>query len=463
MKQKNFLIKNGKVVLPGGVRELSILVENGRIGALLEKDGEVPADCEVIDAQGKIVMPGMIDTHNHMGDPGPFNFREDWYHGTCSAASGGITTICDMPLPSEPATIDQAGFELKKGIAEKNAVVDFALWGGLIPNSIKDLKMMSDLGCIGFKGFMCFATEAYPRITDGYLVEGMKEVSSFGGLIALHAENAEVAGMGCDRYSAMHCTDEAKFDDARPWWTEYDAIQRSVLFAKMTGARVEICHLSTMQGAEFLQKAKAEGTKVYVETCPHYLIFDHDILRTKKSFAKCTPPFRSRENVEKMWEYVKNGTIDVLGSDHGPFTDEEKVEKNDFWHEYCGFGCNDVMLAAMVSEGVNKRGLSWERLAELTSGNAAKMLGLYPQKGCLLPGSDADFIFIDPDEKWVYDGAKSFSKTKSVKGAYQGMELTGRITDTFVRGTRVYGDGRILTESGYGKFVAPAGKKGDKC
>ena len=457
MKQGKKLIVNGKVVLPHGVSEVSLLVEGGKIKALLDGGMKQPEDCEVIDAAGKIVMPGMIDTHNHMADPGPFNFREDWYCGSCSAASGGITTICDMPLPSEPATTTRQGFEMKKDIAGERSVVDFALWGGLIPSSIKDMKEMYGYGCVGFKGFMCFATEAYPRITDGYLVEGMRMAASFDGLIALHAENAEVADFGCRHYSQMQCEDEACFDDARPWWTEYDAIQRAVLFAKMTGARVEICHTTISQGAELLRNAKKEGVSVYVETCPHYLIFDRDVLRDRKSFAKCTPPFRTRENVEKLWEFVMDGTIDVIGSDHGPFTDEEKTKEHDFWKEFCGFGCNDVMLSAMVSEGINRRGMSWEKLAALTSGNAARMLGLYPRKGNLLPGADGDFIFIDPDETWVYDGSKSFSKTKSVKGPYQGMELKGRVTDTYVRGEQVYGNGRILCQAGYGRFVKKEG------
>lgn len=453
MEEKKKLIINGKIVLPDRVSENSLLIEDGKISAILDRAVKPEEDWDIIDAAGKIVMAGMIDTHNHMADPGPFNFREDWYCGSCSAASGGITTICDMPLPSEPATVDRAGFELKKGIAESRSVVDFALWGGLIPQSIPDMKEMQRLGCVGFKGFMCFSTKAYPRITDGYLVEGMREAASFGGLIALHAENAEVADFGCRRYSELGCEDEARFDDARPWWTELDAIQRAVLFAKMTGARVEICHTTIEQGAEFLKKAKMDGAPVYVETCPHYLIFDHDVLREKKSFAKCTPPFRSRENIDRLWEYVKDGTIDVLGTDHGPFTDEEKVQQHDFWKEFCGFGCNDVALAAMITEGIHRRGLSWPRLSALISGNAARMLGLSHQKGSLLPGGDADIIFIDPEERWVYDGSKSYSRTKSMKGVYQGMELKGRVTDTFVRGERVYGDGKILCDPGYGTLV----------
>lgn len=457
MEKQKKVIVNGKVVFPDRVSECSLLIEHEKIAAILDKEVQPEEGWEVIDAAGKIVMAGMIDTHNHMCDPGPFCFREDWYCGSCSAASGGITTICDMPLPSEPATIDRAGYEVKKKTAESQSVVDFAFWGGLIPRSIPDMKEMHELGCVGFKGFMSFATEAYPRISDGYLIEGMREAASFHGLIALHAENAEAADFGCKHFSEIHCEDEARFDEARPWWTEFDAIQRAVLFAKVTGARIEICHTTIQQGTEFLKKAKMDGVQVYVETCPHYLIFDHDVLREKKAFAKCTPPFRSRENIDKLWEYVKDGTIDVLGTDHGPFTDQEKTQQNDFWKEYCGFGCNDVALAAMITEGIHKRGLSWTRLAALTSGNAAQMLGLSHRKGSLLPGADADIIFIDPEERWTYDGSQSFSKTKSVRGVYHGMELRGRVTDTFVRGRRVYGDGKILCDAGYGEFVKSEG------
>lgn len=452
-QKSKIAIVNGQVVLPDGIANINLLLENGRISALFDGAYEPEADVEVIDAAGRIVMPGVIDTHNHMGDPGPYNYREDWFCGSQSAASGGITTICDMPLPSVPATINRENFEKKVQVAQRNSVVDFALWGGLIPDSIPDMPEMNDLGCVGFKGFMCFATKEYPRITDGYLVDGMRQAAAFNGLIALHAENAEAADFGCKHYSAIGCQDEAMFDDARPWWTEYDADQRIAVFAKATGARVLVCHTTIHQGAKLLRDARNDGAHLYIETCPHYLIFDRTVLREKKSFAKCTPPFRSRENVEQLWNYVLDGTIDVLGSDHGPFTDEEKVQQGDFWQEYCGFGCNDVMLAAMITEGVHKRGMSWTRLAQLTSGNAAKILGLSPRKGTLTPGADADIIFIDPQRQWTYDGLQSFSKTKSAKGPYQGMALKGKVTDTFVRGIHVYHEGAILCEAGCGRLV----------
>ena len=445
------LIKNGNLVLEDQIMRADLAVENGRIAEI--RTGAVPeADCAVVDAAGKMILPGLIDTHVHMTDPGPQNYREDWAHGSRCAASGGITTIADMPLPSI-AVLGREGFELKHRTASENSVVDFALWGGVNPRNIDRLPELSELGCVGYKGFMCFATEEYPQITDGYLVEGLKTVREFDGLIAVHAENAEAAAMGCDRFSQAGCQDEAMFDDARPWWTEYEAIQRAVLFAKVTGGRLEVCHTTIPQGMELLKRSKAEGVKVYVESCPHYLIFDKTILREKKSFAKCTPPFRSREYVDQLWDYVMDGTVDVLGSDHGPFTDEEKVMKNDFWKEYCGFGCFDATLAAMITEGVHKRGLSWSRLAQLMSANAAKMFQIYPRKGNLLPGADADIVIVDPDREWVYDGARSFSKTKSTRGIYQDMKFRGKAEATYVRGRLVYNGTDIVAPSGYGEFI----------
>ena len=162
--------------------------------------------------------------------------------------------------------------------------------------------------------------------------------------------------------------------------------------------------------------------------------------------------------MDELWSYVKDGTIDVIGTDHGPFTDEEKVMKNDFWKEYCGFGCNDVVMAAMITEGVHKRGLSWNRLASITSGNAARMFRIYPQKGNLLPGADADIQIIDPDCEWVYDGRNSFSKTKSSLGVYQDMKLKGKVTNTFVRGIHVYQNGEILSENHGGQLIKPIRK-----
>lgn len=455
MQTNKVLIRGGSLVLEERTIQGDLLIENGKIAAIsqqpLAEDG-----CEVINAEGKMVMPGMIDTHSHLCDPGPYNYREDWACASKAAASGGITTIVDMPLPSI-SVLDRERFEQKRAVAGQNSVVDFALWGGACPKNIDKLQELAQAGCVGYKSFMCFATEEYPQMTDGYMVEALKQLRGFDGLLAVHAENAEVANMGCLKLSGEACRDYARFDEARPWWVELEAIRRATFFAKELDARLMVCHMTIVQGGEYLKRMKAEGARLYVETCPHYLIFDNTVLREKGAFAKCTPPFRSRSNVDRLWDFVKDGTIDVIGTDHGPFTDDEKLNyaDGDFWKAYCGFGCNDAVMAAMITEGVHKRGISWNRLASLTSGNAARMFKIHPQKGSLLPGADADIQIIDPNLVWTYDGLQSFSKTKSSYGVYQDMKFTGKVIKTLVRGRLVYDGGNIVAPDGYGTFVRP--------
>lgn len=450
MSKRKKAFVGGNIVLPDRTVQATLLVDGDVISGILH--GDAPEEYEQIDVTGKVLLPGVIDTHVHMWDPSPLNYREDWAHGSRCAASGGITTIVDMPLSVPPVT-NREGFELKLNLASNESVVDFAFWGGLIPSCVDQLDELDRLGCVAYKGFMSFANPDYPQITDGYLVRGMRNAARFDGLIGVHAENAEVADFGAKEMAFSHETDEAKHDDSRPWWVELEAIQRAVLFSKVTGARLYICHMTIAEGAQYLKEQKCQGTRVFVETCPHYLLFDKTTLCEKKSFAKCNPPFRSRENVEKLWDYIKDGTIDTIGSDHGPYSDEEKIQNGDFWKEYCGFGGYDAMLSALIGEGVHKRGLALERLAAITSGNAARIMQLYPKKGSLLPGADADIVVVDLNEKWTFDGTKSLTKIKTTNNVYHGMQMHGRVKQTWVRGRLVYDGNQIVAESGWGQYV----------
>ena len=450
--QKKYAFQGGRVVLPDRVVAGTLLVSGEKVVGIQSPEEPVSPDFEVVDVTGKVLMPGVIDSHVHMWDPSPLNYREDWECGSACAASGGITTIIDMPL-SVPPVVDAHGFQLKRDVAETASYVDFAFWGGLTPRCLDHLEELDQLGCVAYKGFMSFANPDYPQITDGYLVKGMRIARKFDGLIGVHAENAEVADFGSRAMAESGCTDAAMHDDARPWWVEQEAIQRAVLFADQTGARLYICHMTTAQGAAYLKQAKCNGSKVYVETCPHYLLFDKTVLREKGVYAKCNPPIRSRENVEKLWEYILDGTIDTIGSDHGPYSDDEKMKNGNFFKEYSGFGGFDAMLSGLITEGVHKRGLSLPRLAALTSGNTAKIMGLYPKKGSLLPGADADIAVIDMDERWVFDGEKSLSKTKSRHNIYHGLEMRGRVKETWVRGHRIYSNGAIVGQRGYGTYI----------
>jgi allantoinase len=452
-KQKKLLFRGGTIVLPDRAIQASLLVENGKIIGILDKD--VSGDYEIVNVSGKVLLPGVIDTHVHMWDPSPFDYREDWNYGSQCAASGGITTIIDMPL-SVPPVVDKSGFDLKMDVAKENSCVDFAFWGGLTPDSIENMEELDRLGCVAYKGFMSFANPDYPQITDGYLIEGMKIAKKIDGLIGVHAENAEVADFGSRFMAEIGETDQSKHDDARPWWVELEAIQRAVLFSKVTEARLYIVHMTIAEGAEYLKRAKHEGVDVTVETCPQYLLFDKTILREKGAYAKCNPPLRSRDNVEKMWKYIFDGTIDTIGSDHGPYADEEKVKEGNFFKEYSGFGGYDAMLPVLISEGVNKRGLSLPKLASLTSGNAAKAMGLFPKKGSL--GIGADIVVVDLNEEWVFNGKESLSKTKSINNIYHGIKLKGRVKQTWVRGQLVYDGEKVVAPAGYGEFV-PKGKE----
>jgi len=443
--------KNGKIVLPDRVLEGTLIVENEKIVGISTAD-EGGEEGTVIDVRGKLLFPGMIDSHVHMWDPSPQNYREDWEHGSRCAASGGITTIVEMPLSVPPVT-DTDSFENKRITAEAVSVVDFAFWGGLTPRCIDHLEEMDQLGCVAYKGFMSFANPDYPQITDGYLVEGMRRLAKVDGLVGVHAENAECADMGSKEMARKNGSDYARYDDeARPWWVEYEAIQRACLFSKVTGCRLLINHMTIAEGAELLKKEKLTNPRLYVETCPHYLLYTHDDYNRCGTYAKCNPPLRSPENVEKMWNYIFDGTIDVIGTDHGPYSDEEK-EAGSFWTGLPGFGGYDAAFAGLLTEGVHKRGLPPERLAALTSGNTAKILGLFPRKGSLLPGADADIAIVDPNLEWIFDGNKSFSKTKSTKGLFHGAHMHGKVVATYVRGQQVY-DGKCITaEKGYGHLI----------
>ena len=408
---KKTVLKGAGIVLPDRVVEGNLLVEGQKIAGIVDLSFTPSDNWEVVDLTGKVLLPGVVDPHVHMWDPGFTNYREDWFHGSQAAASGGITTIIEMPLSIPPVT-DAASFQTKLETAKTSSHVDFAFWGGLTPNCVNALPEMDKLGCVAYKGFMSFCNDEYPQITDGYLIQAMQTAKSFNGLVGVHAENAEISDFGSKRMEAINCQDEAQHDAARPWWAELEAIQRAILFSENMESRLYICHMTIPEGAEVIKKAKYRGNKIYVETCPHYLLFDNTILREKKAYAKCNPPMRSRERVEQLWKYIFDGTIDTIGSDHGPYTDEDKEQNGSFWKEYSGFGGYDAMLAALIDEGVHKRGLPLPRLAALLSGNVAKAMDLYPKKGNLLPGADADIVVLDMDREWVYDGAKSFSKNQ---------------------------------------------------
>ncbi|HUQ79185.1 MAG TPA: allantoinase AllB [Patescibacteria group bacterium] len=444
-------INDARIVLPGGVVGGSIGIADGRIAAIAtEPFGDVAA----IDGRGRILLPGLIETHGHFWDPGPIE-REDWRHGTAAAAAGGITTVIEMPL-SIPPTVDADAFRLKLERARAAAHVDYLLWGGIIPAEASEItRRMEDLqglGAVSYKVFMCRAAAEFPACDDGDLFHALHEGARLGQVMGIHAENDDLIHGLEAQLRAAGRNDPMAYAESRPPYAEAEAIARVISMARETGAAIYIVHMSLAEGAALIKAAKQAGQTVFVETCPQYLALDDKALREQGPWAKCAPPLRPAANTDRLWEYVLDGTIDTIGSDHAPFTAAEKEAGSSvIWDAPNGLTGIQTMLPLLIDEGIGRRGLSWPRLAEITAGNAARIFRLAPRKGSIAIGADADLVLVDPDADWTIRGADLLHKNKWTP--YEGRRVRGRVDLTMVRGTVVYDDGTLIGEPGFGQFV----------
>lgn len=452
MSKVDLLIKNGNVITEDGILNCDIAVKDEKIQGLFTREVELEAD-EILDVKGKTVFPGLIDTHAHFWEPGPNDYREDYYHASRACAAGGVTTVCEMPL-SVPPLIDTKTFNIKKKIADEKSLIDYAFWGGLIPKSIDNLEEMNELGCIGYKAFISYANENYPRTADHHLYKAMRKVSKFNGVIGVHAENADLVVELSKELEEKGVRKPSRYSDGRPPFTEVEAINRAALFSKETDCKLFICHMSAKEGVEAATKHKNNGVSIFKETCPHYLAFDKSIMDKKGPFAKCNPPIRDKDNLEALWKKIKEGKIDCIGTDHGPYSDEEKLEQKDnIWKALPGFGGVELMLSVMLTEGYHKRDVPLKLISKMISTNAARIFGL-KNKGSIRIGKDADFAIVDLNKEWAYDGKKSYSKTKTDKSLYQNYKAKGKVIQTIVRGKTVYKNGKIIADKNYGKYVS---------
>ncbi|MCM3760441.1 allantoinase AllB [Alkalihalobacillus oceani] len=450
----DLVITGGNVVFEEGILEASIGIKEGKIKAIVDPEVDLSSQ-ETIYCEGKTIFPGLIDPHVHLWEPGFFEYREGFKEGSAAAAAGGVTTLIEMPL-SVPPVVDEESFNLKYAIASDHSVVDFALWGGLIPSSIDDLEELHRLGVVGHKAFMSYASKSYPHAPDFELWKAMTKISEFNGLVGVHAENADITFKMSKEYKEANLTDPLHHADARPEVAELESVQKAILFAEKTGCRLYVVHMSLPEGIEMVNQAKRrKNVQVYSETCHHYLLFDQSYLSKHGAFIKCNPPLRSKEAVEGLWNNIREEEIDCIGSDHGPYTDEEKTKgHSNFWDAPSGFGGIELILPVMISEGYHKRNIKLETIAKLTSTNAAKIFGLYPKKGTIRIGSDADLTIVDLNHEWVYDATNSLSKVKSEFSPYHKRKFRGKVMKTIVRGSVVYSNHSIEVKPGYGKFVS---------
>ena len=445
----DLLLRHGTVVDEWGVQPLDIAVRDGRIVALTAPGEDVYQAGELLDLRGLHVLPGGIDPHVHLGDQQQSDF-EDFATGTASCAAGGLTTIIDMPL-NMPPTVDAGSFADRRAAVGPRALIDFALWGGLIPGNLDQLAPMAALGAIAFKAFTVQATDWY-HVEDSDLLDGMLEAARLGLPVGVHCENNAIVGALRERLRAQGRDDLAAHAESRPDVAEWEAIGRVCLLGRVAGARTHIVHISTGEGVDAVTATRRQGAATTAEVTIHHLILDEEDAVRIGSYAKCAPPLRSRRQVEALWERLLRGEIDNLGSDHSPATEAQKeLSGQAHWDVPDGITGTQTMLPLLLSEGVHRRGLPLPRVAALTAANPARTFGLYPRKGTIRVGSDADFAIVDLAARWTLSA--EMLHYKCPWSPFVGMEIAGRVERTIVRGQTACHRNEIRATPGSGRFL----------
>lgn len=455
MEKFDLVIHSDNIYLDHRLTDCYIGVKNGIITTIssYELKGE-----RMIDASGKLVLPGTIDPHVHLRAPGN-EYRETFLTGTQEAALGGVTTILEMPISSPPPYSPEILYN-RMALAEREAVVDIAFFGAAGIDQKDSIIPCSQAGIVGFKTFLHeapagrekeFIGLTAPDTGDQY--ELMEILSKTGVITAFHAENNDMIKKNITRLRAEGYVSPIFHERSRPPVVEIETTAKVLLFAEKTGAKVEIAHISTPEAAELVRQAKLKGVYAIAETCPHYLFLNEDALIKFGAFAKCNPPVRSEEERQKMWDYLLMGYFDFIGSDHAPYTREEKERGNgDIFVPPAGFPGLSTRLPLMFT-AVKEQKLSLEQMVNLIAENPARIFGLYPQKGVIMVGSDADFVIIDPLRKGIIEKEKMFTKCKDSALVYDGWEVFGQPERTIVRGHDVYHNGIIKVNPGYGKVI----------
>lgn len=446
----DLFVKDARVVRPDGAVDCGLVIRDGRVMAVLAP-GETVTARRTLDAGGRPVLPGLIDTHVHLGNSAQ-SFAADCATESRHAVTGGVTTLLPFVITRDSYLDALPG--LQRAVGE--GLVDMAFHAIIIRERQVDeiLRMAHELGVRAFKTFMAYkGREISPSgiqgLGDDTIFSVFQKVAAIpGGIAIVHCENMEVIELHQKPFVAAGRQDTAAWSDARPEFGELEAIRRMALFAEAAGVQLLVPHMGVGLGSEFLQRKRWGRGRVATETCPHYLALDKD---TDRGVAgKVNPPLRSRPHVEALWQRLTDGTIDVMGSDHCPFT--RAVKGTDLWTARAGITAGSAMiLPVLLTEGLRRGRISLQQIVALTSYNAARLFGLYPRKGALDVGSDADLVVVDPDREVKVDlgtlnSAVDFSP-------YEGYLARGWAATTVAGGEVVYQDGEIVAERHRGRYL----------
>jgi dihydroorotase len=445
----DLVVRGGRIVSPWGAFVGGLAVHDGVIVAVAEDHG-LPSGQEIIDAGGRYVLPGVIDCHVHIREPG-YEYKEDWRSGTAAAACGGVTTVFDMPN-TLPPTADAESFRAKDARASRSAYVDYGIYGLVGQDNIHHLEKLADLGVIGFKCYMGETTGKIPPPDDGTMLEAFGIVGRLGMRVAVHAENDPILQHLVRRLKAAGRTDPLAHVESRPDVCAIEAVGRAIAVAEAAKARLHILHESCRDTLPIIRSAKARGTDVTAETCPHYLLLKAEDMARLGPILRVNPPVRFAGHAEALWQGLADGTLDMLATDHAPHTPEEKTRPN-IWEGHSGFPGVETAVPLMLTE-VNRGRMTIERYVEWSSAAPARAWGLYPRKGALQVGSDADIVIVDMEGEREIRGGDLHSKSKITP--FEGMRVRGVPVCTIVRGRIVMRDGQVVGQPGWGRRVTPA-------
>ena len=432
----DLIVRGNRVVTPDGERAAAIHIHHGVITSISGFD-DVPRGTQIYEARDFAVMSGLLDTHVHINEPG----RTDWEGfrtATRAAASGGVTTLIEMPLNSIPATTSVAAFQAKLAAVSGKLSVDAGFWGGVVPGNAHELLGLWAAGCFGFK---CFLVDSGVRefscVGEADLRAALPVLAKLGAPLLAHAElpgpiEAAAKGRAANAPRKSYQT----WLEARPRAAENEAIDLLLRLGSEFGGHIHVVHLSSSDAIPQIRKAKAANQPVTVETCPHYLIFASEEIPDGATLFKCAPPLRERENREHLWAGLRDGTIDMIATDHSPCPPEMKQQATgDFLDAWGGIASLQLSLPSVWTEA-KRRGFSLTHLAKWLCEAPARLAGLDHQKGAIVPGRDADLVIWNPDASFTVDPAQLHHRHKPTP--YAGRDLIGIVEATFLRGVKIF-------------------------
>lgn len=454
MRRADLVLRNGRLVTPLGELPAGLAVRDGRIAAVADDDDLPPAEA-VIDCRGRVVLPGLVDPHVHMG--GEFPFEQNCQTEPRSAAAGGITTILQYRLSADRSFLET--FDRYRGVVEASFIVDtafhFIISG---PEQVEEIpEYARRFGVRSFKFYLGGYERDNPiglrMVDDATLFRAMELIRDLGpyAYCMVHAEHDALVSALTRRVKASGRRDGAAYSEARPAFCEELDIARAIWLAELTGCPLYVVHTSVGRGVDLAAEARLRGVQVVLETCPHYLALTYDDRRLASlgpGYSKVSPPLRRAADQERLWWGLRNGLVQTVGSDHVPLL----KRGTDVWGERPGFAGLATVLPVLLSEGVHRGRISLEKVAEVCSYNPARLFGLYPQKGAIQVGADADLVVVDLEREAEVNEETTLSRYSS---AFQGMKLKGWPVTTIRRGEVIFDEGEIRAAPGSGRLLRP--------